>query len=399
MPEAETDRAPLRLLFVDDEPNVLAGLRRMLYPERELWSAKFAAGGAEALDMLAREAFDVVVSDMRMPGMDGAEVLSRVREVDPGVVRIVLSGQTDQRSAVRAANVAHQFLTKPTDPDALKAAVNRGQQLAHRLAAPVLRAVLGRLDRLPSASATLHRLNAVLEDPAASVAAVASIVEKDLGLCAKFLQVVNSGFFALPAEVSSVHEAVSHLGLPNVGALATSAESFESWGAGGEVEELAAELQSHSMAVVQLARYVLPCARLPSDLFLGALLHDIGVLVAALLAVQELSWTSKVGAAKLPDSERAALGANHADVGAYLVCLWGLPYGAVEVVSRHHDPELPVVGSLTEAHAVFVAEALVSEVRELPGHPPRPVALDELGLGSPAQLDDWRRYRDTLIRG
>ena len=399
MPEPCKVRAPLRLLFIDDEPNVLAALRRMLYPERDMWSAKFAGGGAEALDLLAREAFDVVVSDMRMPGMDGAEVLSQVRDLDPGVVRIVLSGQTDQRSALRAANVAHQFLTKPTDPASLKAAVNRGQELADRLAAPRLRAVLGRLDRLPSASATLHRLNAALEDPAANVANVAGIVEKDLGLCAKLLQVVNSGFFGLPGEVCSVHEAVSHLGLQNVRALATSAESFQSWGAGEEIEEIASELQSHSMAAVQLARYVLPCARRPGDLFLGALLHDIGVLATALLARQEPPSPSTVDAVQLPESERGALGAIHADIGAYLVCLWGLPYGAVEVVSRHHDPELPVAGSFTEAQAVFVAEALVSEVRELPGHQPRHVTLDQLGLGSPAQLDDWRRYRDTLVRG
>ena len=386
----------MRLLFVDDEPNVLAGLRRMLYPDRGLLDTRFASGGPEALELLARESFDVVVSDMRMPGMDGTELLSRVREVDPGAVRVVLSGQTDQRSAVRAANVAHQFLTKPTDPTSLKAAVNRGRELSRRLSQPALRAALGRLDRLPSPSSTLRTFNAALEGPATDVAAVASIAEADLGLSAKLLQVVNSGFFALPTEVCSIHEAVSHLGLENVRALATSAEAFEGRGKGTEAELLAAELQSHSMAVVRLARYILPHARRPSDLFLGALLHDIGVLAGALLAPEELSTLWPAGGGPMPERERAVLGATHADIGSYLVCLWGLPHGAVEIVSRHHDPEL-AVGGFAEAHAVFVAEALVCELLPAPGHHFGPLPLEGLGFASPAQLDEWRHYRDELI--
>src|SRR5437870_3924710 len=98
-----------RILFVDDEPNVLGGLRRMLRPLHQEWTTAFAEGGTLALATLEKEPFDVVVSDMRMPGMDGAQLLEAVRQRYPHMVRIILSGQCDEESGLRALRVAHQM--------------------------------------------------------------------------------------------------------------------------------------------------------------------------------------------------------------------------------------------------------------------------------------------------
>jgi HD-like signal output (HDOD) protein len=351
------------------------------------------------LGMSAERPFDVVVSDMRMTGMDGADLLMKVRVLSPATVRIVLSGQTDRASAVKAASVAHQYLTKPADTQTLKTAIGRARELERRLAQPRLRSALGGLEKLPSPSTTVRSLNSALIDPASDVGTIVRIVELDLGISAKLLQLVNSAFFALPREVASLREAVAYLGLENVRALATSADIIRALGTGPDFDHLAGHLQAHSARVTQLARYILPCPSRPADLFLGALLHDLGLLAAAAL-VPEV-WTDLSADGNGPwtlTKERDLLGATHADIGAYLLCLWGMPYGAVDIVARHHDPGPVAGGALAEVHAVFLAEALLAEVADVPGHT---CGLDETDAGELVveMMDDWRCYRDKLVGG
>src|SRR5688572_14883812 len=109
------------ILFVDDEPRVLQGLQNLLRPQRHQWNMFFASGAEAALDALEEDAFDVIVTDMRMPKMDGAALLHVVREKYPCTVRIVLSGQTDEEMAKRAATVEHLFLAKPCRGDKISA--------------------------------------------------------------------------------------------------------------------------------------------------------------------------------------------------------------------------------------------------------------------------------------
>jgi HD-like signal output (HDOD) protein len=387
----------LRILFVDDDPNLLAGLRRMLHSEREHWDTSYAIGADEALALMENCDFDVVISDMQMPGMDGADLLMRVRERNPSTVRIVLSGQTDRAAAVKAARVAHQFLNKPTDAQTLKNAVGRARELEHRLGQTRLRSALGRMESLPSPSTTIQSLHLALSDPSTDVDRVVRIVEPDLGISSKLLQLVNSAFFALPREVVSLHEAVAYLGLENVRAVATSVELFDALGSGATAEKLALRLQAHSLGVLQLARHILPRARRPSDLFLGALLHDLGLLAAAALVPELWSVLGDSGSGPWTlDKERNVLGATHADIGAYLLCLWGMSYGAVEIVDRHHDPDQATTGALDELQAVFLAEALFAEIDEIPGHDGGLDGQQAEGIGVTGMVDGWREYRDKV---
>ena len=150
------------------------------------------------------------------------------------------------------------------------------------------------MESLPSPSRTVQALHLALADPLTDVDRVVSIVEPDLGISSKLLQLVNSAFFALPREVVSLHEAVAYLGLENVRAVATSVDLFDALGTGANAEKLALRLQAHSLGVMQLAQHLLPGARRPSDLFLGALLHDLGLLAAAaLLPGRGPSWATK----------------------------------------------------------------------------------------------------------
>ena len=109
-----------RILFVDDEPLLLKGLERSLRGMRKEWEMEFVLGGPQALDAMGRRPFDVVISDMRMPGMDGAKLLELVKEHFSQTVRMVLSGQSDKDAVFRAIRPAHQYLSKPCDIEELK---------------------------------------------------------------------------------------------------------------------------------------------------------------------------------------------------------------------------------------------------------------------------------------
>ena len=123
---SESGTASPRVLFVDDDAQVLGGLRNVFRKQRDRWDMVFALGGPDGLDQIDAASFDVVISDMRMPQLDGAALLGRVRERDPTTIRMILSGFADREAMARAIPVAQRFFDKPCDFRGLRAAIERG---------------------------------------------------------------------------------------------------------------------------------------------------------------------------------------------------------------------------------------------------------------------------------
>ena len=197
-----------RILFVDDEAQLLSGLCKALRKHRDRWTMVFASSGEAALAELRRGSFDVVVSDMRMPVMDGATLLARVRDHDPTTIRMILSGFSDRNAIVRALPVAHQFFNKPCDLTELAGAIDRACDLRALFHTEALRVVVGKLGVLPSAPGVYHELAALLGRADATIDEVAAVVERDVGLCARVLQVASSSFFDAARPMRSIAEAV-----------------------------------------------------------------------------------------------------------------------------------------------------------------------------------------------
>jgi len=108
------------ILFVDDEPEMLNSLRRFL--RKEPYQTRFANSGREALDILATQPIDIIVSDLRMPEMDGLSLLKRVKSSHPEVMRLVLSATQDMEQTITAINTGevYRFMTKPLEPEVFK---------------------------------------------------------------------------------------------------------------------------------------------------------------------------------------------------------------------------------------------------------------------------------------
>jgi HD-like signal output (HDOD) protein len=384
-----------RILFVDDEPNLLDGMRRMLHSTRDRWELEFAESGEAALAacQAARDedrSFDVVVSDLRMPGMDGAELLAQIKKRFPETARVVLSGYSDTELKARAASVAYRVLAKPCGMQELKETLERVCMLQDVLCTPGLRRVIGTLGELPSLSRTYEALNKALFEPSTTLATVAKIVEQDIAMSAKVLQLVNSGFFGLAFHVTDLEQAVNYLGFDAIRTLALYSDTFKVFIPGdGVPADFCEALQAHSQRAARIAG-ALPLSRADKEMaIIAALLHDIGSLVlaatmpTALCSV--LTMMSELGISQA-HAEEQVLGTSHAEIGAYLLGLWGIHHVVVEAIAHHHHPARVKHARLDCIGAVYLANLLARQLEQHPDdtdgeHLPASARLHLAGLG------------------
>lgn len=387
-----------RVLFVDDEPNILQGLQRMLRGMRHDWEMHFASGGQGALALLAEQPFDVVVSDMRMPVMDGAQLLNEVKRLYPNIIRIVLSGHADRELIMSSLGATHQYLSKPCSAETLKAAVERAFSLnALFEEEPSIKPLISRIHTLPSVPALYLQIMDELRSPDATVEQVGSIIARDPAMTAKILQIVNSAFFGQAGPVSSAEYAVELLGLDTVRTLVLSAHLFKQLDNQPQQSETLDQLWRHGTVVGQFAAAIAQAERASEEVcgnaMIAGTLHDIGQLLLLTNLPGEylplMTMVEKEGA-DLFEMERMYFGASHTEIGAYLLGLWGLPAAIVEAVVHHHSLDGLPAGQFCEAVAVYVANALSHEL--LDGGPTAEEALELTALGGLAQrLPAWRR--------
>jgi len=388
-----------RVLFVDDEPRILEGLRRMLRPQRHEWDMAFAPGGEAALALMEASPFDVIVSDMRMPGIDGATLLTRVREKYPQVVRIALSGQSSLSSALRAVPVAHQFLAKPCDAEMLRVAIERACHLKTLLSDEAIRRTVGALGELPSLPRTYQALTLALSDPDTSLQRVARIVEQDVGISAKILQLVNSAFFGIAHSMTNIQSAVSYLGINTLKSLVLSVEVFHVFATKAPLPGFSLEdLQHHARLTASIvARLPIP-KHLADIALVGAMLHDVGKLIQAWKLPEgfgRLLREAREEHCLLHKVEAREYGFSHAEIGAYLLGLWGLPYAVVEAVALHHGPNRVPHQTFDAVSAVYVANLLAHELEASAHGVPAEYGLeanqgDLAALGVQNDLPEWR---------
>jgi HD-like signal output (HDOD) protein len=391
----------LRVLFVDDEPGTLDALRARLRRQEGKWSMTFALGGPAAVDELARGAFDVVVTDMRMPKVDGAELLRRVHAQQPQVVRILLSSHAEMESVLRSAPVAHRYLNKPCDPQELESAIERANGLRALVTSDSVRRSVGRIRTLPSLPRIYAELTRALEDPRAGVGEVSRVLGRDVAMSAKILQLVNCAFLRPSQRITKIDHAVGYLGVEMVKSLVLSAEVFRTAGADPRARRSIERSHTHALLVAQVAA---GCFREPhkaQEAMLSGMMHDVGELVLATVLHDDFELVVSAvtaGAADQEKIERDVFGASHAEIGAYLLGLWGLPEGVAETAAFHHDPRRLPHGVFDVVDAVHVADALVHECSAAgAAGGERRLDLEWLReMGALTELDRWRANAQAI---
>ncbi len=393
------------ILFVDDDPNILAGIRRSLRSLRDNFELHFAESGREALKAMEETSFIAVVSDMRMPGMDGAELLKTIQGLYPCTIRIMLTGQADQESILRTVGVVHQFLEKPSDPEMLKSILIKSSALYNLLADENIKGIISKIESLPSLPDIYVKLQQTMISPDVSVAEVAAIIEKDMAMSAKVLQLVNSAFFGMFQKVESPARAVGLLGLDTIKGLVLGVQVFSGMKSSSKLFSLN-RLMEHSMAVGACAKKIAAAETSDKTIidhsFIGGILHDIGQLILASRMQEQFDQAILMAREQnitLRESEIRLFHTGHDSIGAYLIGLWGLPGPVVEAIGFHHYLTGYPSDSFSPTLAVHAANVFYHEIKdkETIGAPP---GLDleyveKVGLSN--KVASWRSICADLL--
>jgi len=334
-----------RVLFVDDEANILAGLKRTMRSMRHEWDMEFVDDPKAALEAFSSEPFDIVVSDMKMPKMDGADLLAEIKRLSPESIRIILSGHSDSALIMKSVGPTHQYLAKPCEPENLKSTIERAYALRELVGSATLQKLVSGIGELPTMPSAYQEIVTCLQDPDASLVEIGAIVGRDVGMTTKILQLVNSSFFGIASPLVSAEQAVSFLGLDTIGTLVLGHGVFSQY----------QELDTGDFDIEALWSFSARCAaiskivaqnekispKVPEEAFLAGMLHDVGKLVLATERPEEYTDVLRRASGQnslMNDVELEVFGATHGEVGAYLIGLWGLPDTIVEAVAYHETP-------------------------------------------------------------
>jgi len=388
----------MRLLFVDDEPHLLASLRTMFRKRRKDWDMHFADGGQSAKALLEGMAFDVVVTDLRMAGVDGLELLALVKELQPHAARIVLTATTDLEVSGRALKLAHQILAKPCEAEELRDVVQATVATLQLLSSAELRRAAGTTDELPALPASYEAFHEAL-DQRAPLRDLVSIVERDPVFSANVLRLANSAYFGRKDRVTRIDRAVSTLGVDLLGSVLLQVSTVEAFRGGFERANLDPHAeQQHAISVADLAASLLETEHAQREARTIGVLHSIGKFVLACRSpwvYANVLRKADAGEESLYDLERRVFFHSHCEVGAYVLGLWGIPFAIVQGVLYHEAPSKSVAHGFGPLGAVHVANVLLRERRGGAGGP----ALDIPYLtrcGVIDRLDAWRRKAGAI---
>jgi len=331
-----------QVLFVDDEPKILKALRRILYPVQKEWDFYFAESAAEAMLILDRQRINVLVTDMQMPGMNGLELLKESRRLYPSVVRVMLTGQPSKELFCEVLTVCHYFFWKPVNNQELINLLGGIADLDNSLQDERLLALIGGMTSLPSLPLLYTRLTDLLQSDQSDIAQVAEVVNEDVSMAAQVLKLVNSAYFGISRQFSSLQEAVAYLGLDILRQLVLVHHLFSECTSSAICKFHLEELWNHSLCTARLAKVIAESKghspQLGQTAYMAGLLHDLGKLVL-------IRHLPEIYAAVLArcghghcqiDCEEELLGTNHASIGGYLSSLWGLPHTVTQVLTFHH---------------------------------------------------------------
>jgi putative nucleotidyltransferase with HDIG domain len=380
-----------RVLLVTDDAGAQRAFRSAFAPLRGDWDVAVARGGAEGMRRLDGPGYDALVADAQLAGIGCAELLLEARRRHPPTARLVLADVNHPGELVRLVALAHRVLPKPYEPTELLAAIQRSHSLRALLGNSSLASVVGRLASVPALSTLYTRIADELMTPDYSLAAVGELVAQDLGIAARLLQMANSALVGLRKPATTPNQAVKILGADLTRTLVLAADLFSRYNPASLRPFSIEALWEHSRAVAELAGSIAASERVDERVVresaLSGLLHDIGRLtLASQLAgpYKEVMTLTRLEGLSPADAERRVLGTTHAEVGAYLLGLWGLPDALVEAVAWHHNPSGCPGSAFTPLTAVHAADVIV---RAAEGAHPDAEYLARLGLS-----DRWATW-------
>jgi HD-like signal output (HDOD) protein len=379
------------VLFVDDEESMCEMYRGFSHVLDEHYEVVTANSGEEGAKILSSRKFDVVVTDLTMPNMDGLRFLGHVVQKQPDCARIIISGYADRLKVARCLFVGHRYFSKPCDIPSLADLLVRLASFRHLVSNQKVRRIIGGIGSLPGPPETFLKIEKVLQSPHSSIQEVAEVVEQDVVVTAKLLQIVNSAQFGMPRKVVSVTEAVQLVGIEAVRGLVLGLQAFASYKEHPGKKAPPAQLWDHSLRTALKARRIARAQGFSlhtSDrAFLAGLLHDVGRIVIDANAPEERAEVNdfaKRFAVSNAEAERRRFGAAHGEIGGYLLALWGIDDEVVRIV-QHQESLSTFTGN--DPHAI--ASLHVAHVAEMGDPQAYPLDTEALAAFGFADTESW----------
>lgn len=328
-----------RILFVDDEKQILRALKRLFVSSD--YEVHFAESGEKALQLIESNDFDLLVTDIRMPEMDGLELLRQVKSESPLTLRVALSGYTDNKKIYSALedNLAKLYLFKPWDNKELTSLIDRLFELEDILKDKKLLNLINNLDELPTVPDLYAELCRMVEENA-DIEAIAKKLEEDQSIASKLLRVANSAFYG--AKTGSISQAIMYIGLINVKNIVLSNGIFTSLGIDRDLQRMLWEHVNLTNRLMNAIYQKCLFKKVPNMFASAGLLHDIGRVIIYQYFMNEfkeaLSIMKENPNKSIVEIENETIGVDHQKIGGYLLNWWEIPVPIIEAALFHHDP-------------------------------------------------------------
>lgn len=349
----------ISVLFVDDEINILNGLKRKLYSKMKDWDIAFMEGGQAAIDFIKTNHVDVLVTDMRMPGISGLELIRYVYEYFPDIVRIILSGHAEKTIILQSIGLVHQYFSKPANTDDIVESIYQIIYVRDILKQPEILKVITQIRSIPCLPSIYHKIMDLLKNDDVSMKNLGDLIIQDIGLSAKILQLINSSFFSVGKKITDVHQALNLLGLETLRDLILTIQIFD------QVDQKVfkhfhlRELWKHSVSTAHIAKWLAKELGLSNEdseaAFIAGLLHDSGKLILANefpSLYEDILLCVKHEKISFDMAEQKVFNVNHSQIISYLTSIWGFSNEIVHALLFHHYPEA------TQSKKIFILTCL-----------------------------------------
>lgn len=354
----------VNILFVDDEVFILQSVKRTVRGKDK--TIFLASSGAEGLKILETTPIDIVVSDVRMPVMDGIQFLKEVRKRYPHVYRLILSGYVDREVVLKAilTGVAFEYLTKPWEKDDLRAKLDHIVSIQTKLSNENIINLINKIDHLPKNNEKIQLIEKAIDEDE-PIEKITQLVSEDVSITTKILQMVNSALYA-DKKISSLKEAIEILGLSSIRSLIIASmfmveeEQLSTW----QKEKVTNLMDEQCRVNAKFATlyYEKMGSAVPDEWSTLGLVYNIGKIISVCYFPERyLQVKEKIEKEKLSYYQgEIALGyqgETHQEIGAYFLELWNFSRINIEATLFHHNPEM----ASTEFRETLV---LLKEARE-----------------------------------
>lgn len=393
------------ILFIALSPEDTGSIREGLRDMSDKWRLEFVSNVRQGLTALEKTPFDAAVVDLQAPGIDAPGLFKTMMDASPTTLRLGLITPPERQAIQQVKAAVHQLLTKPCDPNVLKAVMARTFASQEFLTDESLKRLASGIRSLPVLPDIYAELMQELKSEDPSLERAGEIVAKDMGLSAKILTLVNSAFFGLGRPITHPSEAAMFLGTETLRALVLSLQVFSQFSQVRLKEFSVENLWKHSWTTGVLAKRLCEfeeADRTTTDeAFIAGLLHDMGKLVLAANLPSQLEENIRQGRQKkltLWEQEYQVFNASHAELGGYLLSTWGLSTGVVEAVAFHHRPTLAKRQNFSALTAVHVANTIAKKGPSECGLNPQPVSMEYLStLDLAGRVDGWKQFFNEAI--